>query len=177
MRNLRPKRGTFVAAYWPSGDQVDIRPLMATLHKRGCCVALPAAAHWGGDVLFRRWVPDCPLAAGPYGILQPGEAAPAVRPRLLGHALLMVPVLAFDRHRRVILEQAGYYGDIMTADPKPVAGFHRVGIAFASQEIDAVPQRDLDRPFDTIVTERRVVTRRVARRWLRLTSIWAGDRA
>ncbi|MHA1569760.1 MAG: 5-formyltetrahydrofolate cyclo-ligase, partial [Alphaproteobacteria bacterium] len=33
--------GTVVAAYWPVGDEIDVRPLLHALHERGHLCVLP----------------------------------------------------------------------------------------------------------------------------------------
>ncbi|HMQ20707.1 MAG TPA: 5-formyltetrahydrofolate cyclo-ligase, partial [Sphingopyxis sp.] len=77
-----------VAAYVAQGDEPDMLPALEPLG----ALALP---HHDGRVdcmTFRRWRPDEPLVKGPWGTMQPAEAAEAVLP-----ALLFCPLVGFDR--------------------------------------------------------------------------------
>ncbi|QCO01760.1 5-formyltetrahydrofolate cyclo-ligase [Azospirillum argentinense] len=142
-----------VAGYWPLGSELDVRPLL--LHLRtgglktgGCSIALPVSGPRGQALIFRDWDPALPLAAGRYGIQEPGADRPEVVP-----AVLLVPMLAFDRSGHRLGYGAGYYDRTLDA-LRAIRPVLAVGMAFAAQEMDAVPCGAHDERLDWILTER-----------------------
>jgi 5-formyltetrahydrofolate cyclo-ligase len=89
--------------------------------------------------------------AGVWGIREPGPEAREVAPDIL-----LVPLLAFDRRGQRLGYGAGYYDMTITAlrARKPVVA---VGIAFAAQEVDAVPTTPRDARLDLVLTENEVI--------------------
>ena len=137
-----------VAGYWPLGSELDVRPLLLHLRSFGRLVALPVSGPRGQALTFRAWDPAVPLAAGRYGIHEPDADCPEVVP-----AVLLVPLLAFDRAGHRLGYGAGYYDRTLDA-LRAVRPVLAVGVAFAAQEVDAVPCADHDERLDWIVTER-----------------------
>ena len=105
----------------------------------------------GKPLIMRAWSFGEPLVAGVWGIRQPLAQAPATEP-----AILIVPLLAFDRAGHRIGYGAGYY-DMTIAAAHARGAVSAVGIAFAAQEVDAVPAGPRDEPLDLVLTEREVI--------------------
>jgi 5-formyltetrahydrofolate cyclo-ligase len=143
--------GTIVSGFSPLKDELDPIPLMRRLVDKGARLALPAVAGRGQPLVIRAWAFGEPLAAGVWGIREPLPQAPAVEPDIL-----IVPLLAFDRQGHRVGYGAGYYD--MTINElrarKPIVA---VGIAFALQEIEAVPFTPRDARLDLVLTEREVI--------------------
>jgi 5-formyltetrahydrofolate cyclo-ligase len=146
--SFAPASGTVVAGYWPMRDELDPRPTLSELSARGCRIALPVVAAPGEPLVFRAWDEDEPLEPGPYGTMQPGEAADVVEPQLL-----LVPMLAFDRAGRRLGYGGGFY-DRTLAGLRGRFAVQAIGIAYAGQEIDSVPAGPEDARLDGVVTER-----------------------
>jgi len=140
--------GVPVSGFWPIGDEVDVMPLLRELAARGHPVALPVVAGRGRPLVFRRWVEGDDTASGPFGISEPLEGAPAIAP-----AVLLVPLLAFDRAGYRLGYGGGYY-DRSLAALRDKAETLAVGIAWAGQEVAAVPRDSHDQKLDWVVTER-----------------------
>ncbi|WP_099903585.1 5-formyltetrahydrofolate cyclo-ligase, partial [Methylobacterium frigidaeris] len=87
------------------------------------------------------------LAAGGFGLSEPGPDAPVVDPRVL-----LVPLAAFDRRGHRIGYGKGYY-DRALARLDAQGPVLAIGIAFSAQETPRVPDSPHDRPLDGIVTE------------------------
>ncbi|MGY2048699.1 5-formyltetrahydrofolate cyclo-ligase [Methylobacterium sp. JK268] len=138
-------RAPLVAAYWPIRSEVDVRPLIQALRARGQAVALPQVTPEG--LLFRQVAPGEALAAGGFGLSEPGPDAPVVRPRAL-----LVPLAAFDRRGHRIGYGKGYY-DRALASLDTEGRVLAIGVAFAAQEVAAVPDSPHDRRLDRVVTE------------------------
>ncbi|GAA4251834.1 5-formyltetrahydrofolate cyclo-ligase [Azospirillum formosense] len=137
-----------VAGYWPLGSELDVRPLLLHLRTGGRSIALPVSGPRGQALTFRDWDPVLPLAAGRYGIQEPGADRPEVVP-----AVLLVPMLAFDRSGHRLGYGAGYYDRTLDA-LRAIRPVLAVGMAFAVQEMDAVPHGAHDERLDWILTER-----------------------
>lgn len=141
--------GAAVSAFWPMAEEFDTRPILHGLHERGHVCLLPAVAARGQPLLFRRWRPDTVLVEEGFGVLTPDASAPAMRPDLL-----LVPLLAFDADGDRLGYGGGYYDRSLAAlradgAPRPRA----IGLAFAAQEVPAVPHGPGDERLDGIVTE------------------------
>jgi 5-formyltetrahydrofolate cyclo-ligase len=145
---LLPPAGATIAGFWPMGTEIDIRPLLHALEARGHGLALPVTPRRGNPLHFRAWRFGAPLAAGPMGTRQPPPEAPKVTP-----ALLLVPLLAFDRAGRRLGYGGGYYDRTLAALP----GAARLGVGFAAQEVPAVPAGPEDVPLPAIATDRGLV--------------------
>lgn len=140
--------GATVAGYWPLGSELDVRPLLLQVASRGHEVALPVSGPRGQALTFRSWDPAASLIAGRYGILEPGPDRPTVIP-----SVLLVPLLSFDRTGHRLGYGAGYYDRTLDA-LRAVRSVLAVGVAFAAQEVEAVPCADHDERLDWIITER-----------------------
>jgi 5-formyltetrahydrofolate cyclo-ligase len=142
--------GAIVSAYSPIRSEIDPAPLMRALGAQGARLALPAVLARGKALAFRAWSPNDRLMLGPLGILEPSPAAAEVVPDIL-----LVPLAAFDRLGHRIGYGAGHY-DYTLAHLRKVKPVTAIGLAFAAQEIDAVPALQHDERLDYVLTETRV---------------------
>jgi 5-formyltetrahydrofolate cyclo-ligase len=143
------KPGTIVAGYSPIRSEIDPVALMRTLAARGARLALPAVMARGKSLAFRAWSPGDRLMLGPLGILEPSPAAAELSPDIM-----LVPLAAFDRAGHRIGYGAGHY-DVTLAHLRKVKVITAIGIAFAVQEIQAVPMQPHDVALDYVLTEKR----------------------
>jgi len=145
------KSATIVSGFMPMKSEINPLPLMRKLAEAGARLALPVVAGRGKPLIMRAWGIGESLAAGVWGIRQPAASAPAVAPDIL-----LVPLLAFDRAGHRIGYGAGYY-DMTIAALRARQAVVAVGLAFAAQEIAAVPATPHDAPLDLVLTEREVI--------------------
>ena len=143
--------GTIVSGYFPMKSEISPIPLLHKLAARGAQLALPVVAGKGKPLIMRAWGLGEPLVAGVWGIREPGPEAPEVEPDIL-----IVPLLAFDRHGHRIGYGAGYY-DLTIAKLRAKKPVVAAGIALAAQEIAAVPTTPSDVRLDLVLTEREVI--------------------
>lgn len=143
LRDLPPPSGAAVAGFWPMDGEIDIRPLLVTLHGRGHPILLPRTPRIGEPLTFLGWSPGMALVRERFGTWRP-TGAPG-RPDWL-----LVPLLAFDRCRRRLGYGGGFYDRTLAGLPGAVA----IGCAFAAQETDRVPTGAWDRRLDAVATER-----------------------
>jgi len=139
--------GEAVSGFWPMGDELDIKPLLADLHAMGCVCALPVVGTRAEPLSFRRWRPGDTLVRAGFGTHEPAPGAEPVTP-----ALLLVPLLAFDDAGWRLGYGAGYY-DRTLRSLRAQAPARAVGVAFEGQRIEAVPHTERDERLDWIVTE------------------------
>ncbi|MGI8840529.1 MAG: 5-formyltetrahydrofolate cyclo-ligase [Caulobacteraceae bacterium] len=136
-----------VAGYRPIGSELDPGPSLARLAAAGAAIALPAAPGREGPMIFRAAGPLDALVPDALGIPAPPPSAPSLIPDLI-----LAPVLAFDR-RGGRLGQGGGHFDRAIAALRAAGPLLVIGLAFAGQEVDAVPLEDHDRRLDAILSE------------------------
>jgi 5-formyltetrahydrofolate cyclo-ligase len=147
----RAVAGMIVSGFMPLKSEISPLPLMHKVAAAGARLALPVVAGRGNSLVMRAYAFGDELVAGQWGIRQPKSEAPEVAPDIL-----IVPLLAFDRSGHRLGYGAGYYDMTINSlrSRKPVTA---IGIAFATQQIDAVPITARDARLDLVLTEREVI--------------------
>jgi len=148
---LRIAPGTIVSGFMPLNSEINPLPLMKKLAAAGARLALPKIAGRGKPLVMREWRWGAPLEAGQWGIREPKADAAEVDPDIL-----LVPLLAFDRAGHRIGYGAGYY-DMTIARLRSRKTVTAVGIAFAAQEVPAVPATERDARLDLVLTENEAI--------------------
>jgi 5-formyltetrahydrofolate cyclo-ligase len=144
---LKITPGTIVSGYSPIRGELDPVPLMRQLAEQGAQLALPAVMARGKSLAFRAWSPSDRLMMGPLGIPEPSPASAELIPDIM-----LVPLAAFDRLGHRIGYGAGHY-DFTLAHLRKVKPITAIGLAFAAQEIEAVPALSHDVALDYVLTE------------------------
>ncbi|POF31130.1 5-formyltetrahydrofolate cyclo-ligase [Roseibium marinum] len=134
-----------VAGFWPIRDEVDPRPLMDALRRKGHPLCLPVVAE--PHLIFRTLERGAELAAAGFGTMGPGPGAAAVRPQVL-----LMPLAGFDAAGNRIGYGKGHYDTAIAALEK-TGPLLCIGLAFAVQEVDRVPAEEHDKPLTGILTE------------------------
>ena len=143
--------GMIVSGFMSLKNEINPLPLMRKLAGQGARLALPVVAGRGRPLIMREWVFGEPLIAGVWGIREPKPEAAEVDPNIL-----LVPLLAFDRAGHRIGYGAGYY-DLTLTQLRARNPVIAVGLAFAAQEVAAVPATPRDALLDLVLTEREVL--------------------
>jgi 5-formyltetrahydrofolate cyclo-ligase len=143
------KPGMVVSGYSPIRSEIDPVPLMREIAGQGARLALPAVMARGQSLAFRAWSPDDRMVMGPLGILEPSPAAAELMPDIM-----LVPLAAFDRLGHRIGYGAGHY-DYTFAHLRKTKAVRGIGLAFAIQQIKAVPALAHDVALDYVLTETR----------------------
>jgi 5-formyltetrahydrofolate cyclo-ligase len=144
---LAPHAGQVLSGYWPMRGEPDPRPAM-DLHRGPVC--LPVVTGRAIPLIFRAHDGQG-LVPGVYGTWHPAESQPELLP-----SVLIVPLLAFDRHGMRLGYGGGYY-DRTLALLRKSAPVTAIGLAFAGQEADRLPVDRFDQPLDLIVTDRETI--------------------
>ncbi len=143
--------GVIVSGFMPIKSEINPLPLMQKLAGAGARLALPRIVGRGHPLSIRAWALGAPLVRGQWGIREPAPDAPEVDPDII-----LVSLLAFDRAGYRLGFGAGYY-DMTLAALRARKTVVAVGIAFAAQQVPAVPRTERDARLDLVLTEREVI--------------------
>lgn len=135
-----------VSGYIPIRGEIDPGPLMAALAAAGWQLALPRIE--GEELSFRAHRPGDVLACGGFGLTEPQADAPRVTP-----AMILVPLLAFDRRGHRLGYGRGYYDRAL----RRMAGAVTIGLGHCGQEVPRVPVQAHDVSLDFIATDGELV--------------------
>lgn len=137
-----------VALYCPQGSEIDPTALAHALIERGARLALPVVVDREAPLIFRGWTPDEPLEEDLAGCPSPLDLAEVVAPDII-----ITPLIAFDGRGGRLGQGGGYYDRTFEAlrerSPRP----RFIGLAFAGQEVAALPMESHDQPLDGVLTE------------------------
>lgn len=147
-----------VAGYWAVRGELSLHRLLAPLHARGQRYHLPVLVD-DCTLRFAPWKSGDPVTPNRYGIPEPAVRAnpPPLAPEQV--QLVLVPLLAFDRSGNRLGSGAGYYDRsfaFLREGERPREPL-LVGIAYAFQEVDALPCEAWDVALDFICTERELI--------------------
>jgi 5-formyltetrahydrofolate cyclo-ligase len=137
-----------IAGYFAIRSEFRTAPLLARLARQGSRLCLPAMVGPDLPLVFRAYKPGDPLLEGPFGTCEPLADAALVQP-----SLVIVPLLAFDKAGRRLGYGGGYYDRTLRV-LRAAGPIGAVGLAYAFQEMEAVPEAPGDERLDMIVTER-----------------------
>jgi 5-formyltetrahydrofolate cyclo-ligase len=143
--------GAIVSGYWPIRGEIDPMPLMRHLAAQGARLALPVITGPDQPLIFRAFGAQAQLLRGQLGIMEPSLQSEIVEPDMV-----LVPLAAFDRAGHRIGYGAGHYDRTLRQlrAAKPIVA---IGLAFAVQEIEAVPALPHDVGLDYVLTEDRTI--------------------
>jgi 5-formyltetrahydrofolate cyclo-ligase len=141
---LFERYGPVVAGTLAINDELDCGPLLARLRGQGARIVLPRVER-SGEMTFRDDSPAT-LEKGPFGLTQPSATAEVVRPNLV-----LAPLLAFDARGRRLGYGKGHYDRTVTQLRATGRVFY-LGLAYAAQQVDAVPVEKHDLLLDWVET-------------------------
>ena len=143
---IKPSKGLVVAGYWPKGKEFDCRPVLDELLKMGCVCALPIVQEESRILKFASWKDGEELKEGPFKIMRP------IHEDYIEPDLLIVPMLAFDRHGYRLGYGGGYY-DATIFELRSKKSIISVGMGYAQQAVlFNLPTEDHDQAMDWIIT-------------------------
>lgn len=149
-------RGSTVLGYVPMRSEVDVLPALAAMAALGYRVGIPRVD--GRVMSFDLVTIDDlgNLVDATLGTRQKPEATP-IDPDTV--SLVIVPLLAFDANHHRLGYGAGYYDRFLTdlrdrAAKRSVPPPPALGVAFAAQQVQAVPVEVHDVALDGVLTER-----------------------
>lgn len=140
-----------IALYWPVRHEISPLILAEYLHQKKYELCLPVVSEKDAPLQFRLWLPGSDLHKGRYGVDEPSQKSPFIVP-----ALLIIPLIAFDRMGARLGTGGGYYDRTLKALRlvKPIKAY---GFAYSLQEVDSLPQEPHDERLDAVITDKAVV--------------------
>jgi 5-formyltetrahydrofolate cyclo-ligase len=142
---LLERYGPVVSGYLAINEEIDPLPLLSRLHRAGAELCLPRVEA-EGQISWRQWAPGEPLEQRPHGLSEPLPDAPELAP-----TLVLTPLLAFDLAGNRLGYGRGHY-DRALARLRAHGRAFACGLAYAEQQISAVPAEPHDAPLDWAVT-------------------------
>ena len=135
------------ALYEAINSEVDLASLAEKMQKQGARVLKPAMLAGQGNMEFVDWSAD----------FDQRRIVPAVEMCGMKTAsaedinVVICPVVAFDKNRNRLGYGGGYYDRYLSRLSDDAL---KIGVAFACQEVDAIPTEEHDISLDYIVTEK-----------------------
>ena len=153
------KDAHLVCGYVSMRSEPDMLPLWEHAASHGKAYALPVTVTDAreGRMIFRRTEDYAPhrLVAARFGIPEPSDQCPALGPKDLEGALILVPGLAFDDEGYRIGYGGGYYDRFLAELRHARVPVTTVGLAFAACRPTRLPRAPHDIPVDYVIDERR----------------------
>lgn len=147
-------KNKIVSLYWPIRSELNTRPLLEAFAAAGIATALPVMTAVKRPLIFRAFAPGDELVKGPFGLSEPGNGRPPVEPDIV-----FAPLAAFDRRGYRLGYGGGIY-DATLADLRSKRRVIAVGLAFACQESETIPDEPHDQKLDFVLTERELIVSR-----------------
>jgi 5-formyltetrahydrofolate cyclo-ligase len=140
-----------VALFWPieERNEIDLRPLDATLRARGVTVAYPSIDRDAGTMTFRVTADPEILDERGYGFREP----PLDAPEATSVEVIVVPALALDSRGHRLGYGAGYYDRTLPTYPRTVT----IGVAFDYGLLVEIPEIPTDVAVQWVVTDARTI--------------------
>jgi 5-formyltetrahydrofolate cyclo-ligase len=142
-----------LAGFAPIGDEMDPTPALAA-HSGATC--LPVVTGRGQPLEFHAWRVGDGLVQADFGVCVPAFAQVVIPD------ILIVPLLAFDAQGYRLGYGGGFY-DRTLAALRAVRPVYALGLAYAAQQVEAVPREGTDAALDGVVTEQGVIWPSVGR--------------
>ncbi|WP_075182264.1 5-formyltetrahydrofolate cyclo-ligase [Pantoea sp. 1.19] len=139
-----------VALFLSIDGELDTQPLITALWRQGKTVCLPVLHPFcPGQLLFLRYDAHTPLRRNRLGIAEPPLDIRLLVP-LAQLDLLLMPLVAFDRHGQRLGMGGGFYDRTLQQHQR--YGFHRAGLAHDIQRVENLPAEAWDVPLPAVIT-------------------------
>ena len=154
-------RARRVALYLPNDGEIDPRPLMAWLERRGVRLYLPVLKPLSDNSLwFVHYHPGTPMRRNRFGIPEPHTRHGAHRARRMpawALDLILLPLVGYDDRGQRMGMGGGFYDRSLAFTLRPGPRPTLIGLAHDCQRVDRLPAAPWDVPLDAIVSDTRVV--------------------
>ena len=163
IRSSRPfRKAKSVALFLPNDGEIDLTPLIDTAWRPGKRCLLPILDRLiERRLFFAPYGPGTPLKSNRYGIPEP-DTHPYRVVRPLAIDLILVPLVAFDRHGNRVGMGGGYYDRTLSflRHRKRWRRPTLMGVAFAFQQTESIEARPWDIPLPFVATDTGVMNTR-----------------
>tara|TARA_B110000014_G_C19802723_1_gene416910 strand:- start:80 stop:646 length:567 start_codon:yes stop_codon:yes gene_type:complete len=145
------KKKITIAGYYPSNYEVNIIEFLKQASKKKFKITLPVIQS-SNRMSFKAWVFKEPLYVNMFGIPEPKKSKKNVIPDLV-----VVPLVAFDKHLNRIGYGKGYYDRSLKRIRKIKKNAVFLGIAYSFQKCKKIPVNNHDFKLDYIFTEKGII--------------------
>ena len=139
-----------IGGYYPSNYEVDILKFIEKATEKKFKIVLPVIKS-SKKMSFKPWFFREPLYMNNFGILEPKTKKELIPD------LILVPLVAFDKHLNRIGYGKGYYDRSLQKLKKIKKKSVSIGIAYSFQESNKIPINKHDVKLDYIFTERGII--------------------
>ena len=140
-------KGKNLGGYYPYNYEVDGMQVLEKFEKQNYFISLPKIKK-KSHMDFFNWSTKDPLIINKYGIPEPTSN------KIKYPDILLVPLVAYDKHRNRIGYGGGFYDRYIKKIGKKKK-IITVGLAFSYQEVKKIPTNVHDIRLDFIVTEKK----------------------
>ena len=145
------KKKIIIAGYYPSYYEVNILNFLEKASKKNFKIVLPVIKS-SNAMSFKSWIFKEPLYVNKFGMLEPKSSGENTIPDLI-----MVPLVAFDKHLNRIGYGKGYYDRSLKKISKIKKNAISLGIAYSFQKCQKIPTNKQDFKLDYVFTEKGII--------------------
>ncbi len=135
-----------VAGYYPYNYEIDSMEILENLEKKNFIISLPKI-NKNYQMDFFQWSKNDPLTINRYGIPEP------VSKKILYPNILLVPLVAFDKHFNRIGYGGGFY-DRYIKKIKKIKKITTIGLGYSFQKVKKIPVNKYDTKLNYIITDK-----------------------
>jgi 5-formyltetrahydrofolate cyclo-ligase len=156
IQNIHWQGAHTIVLYNNTPDEVQTQALItaAWRSQKNCYLPCLSPEPESG-LAFRLHQASKPLISNRYGILEPAPEQRSIA--VTDVDLLVIPLVAFDIRGNRLGMGKGYYDRALSIGKEGNKPW-LVGLAYACQQVDAVPVDTWDVPLDLIITEQKIYT-------------------
>jgi len=148
LKLIEQQRAKNIALYLAFDGEISTKPLINQLWQQGKHVYLPVLHPFvHGHLLFLRYLPDTPMKANKFGILEPYLNVKSVLP-IEQLDIIFTPLVAFDKLGNRLGMGGGFYDRTLQNSQHR---FITVGLAHQCQQVEALPIESWDIPLEHIL--------------------------
>ena len=136
--------GKIIGGYYPYNHEIDAIKILEKFGKLGYQISLPKIKK-NSQMDFFKWSKKDLLSINNYGIPEP------VSNKIVYPNILLVPLVAFDKHLNRIGYGGGFY-DRYLKKVKKIKNIVTIGLAYSFQKVQKIPVNKYDIKLDFIVT-------------------------
>ena len=145
------KKKIIIAGYYPSYYEVNILNFLEKAFKKNFKIVLPVI-QTSKNISYKNWVFKEPLYVNKFGMLEPKDLGKDIIPDLI-----MVPLVAFDKHLNRIGYGKGYYDRSLKKISKIKKNSISLGIAYSFQKCQKISTNKYDFKLDYVFTEKGII--------------------
>tara|TARA_B100001057_G_scaffold453526_1_gene498404 strand:- start:393 stop:932 length:540 start_codon:yes stop_codon:yes gene_type:complete len=135
-----------VGGYYPYNYEIDSVEILEKLEQKNFQISLPKI-NKNYQMDFFQWSKNDPLVINKYGIPEP------VSDKILYPNILLVPLVAFDKHFNRIGYGGGFY-DRYINKIKKIKRITTIGIGYSFQKVKKIPIKKYDIQLDYVLTDK-----------------------